>query len=289
MRLTTLARKIDKTPTQLISFLKEKGVEIPNGLHSKLDDDIVDMVKDNFLPDQEEIDEIIAQVPEVEVVEESAEIIKSIPEDEAETAPKVEEIQEEVIEKPIVDEVTIESVPEPVEEKIGTVDDMESEDFEEINLIKAKKVKLEGIKVVGKIELPEKPKKEETKDPGEKDSENTPEDVSKAKTKSSNRKFDRDRKKNRKGQNRNPLSYEDKLKEEAREKLKKRRRRENAERRRKTKYYQENIEPKITKKQKKKKVKKELETQPIKRKEVVVHKNPIKRLWAWLNGEYDKH
>ena len=51
MRLTTLARKIDKTPNQLITFLNEKEIDTSGGLHGKLADDIVALVLDHFLPE----------------------------------------------------------------------------------------------------------------------------------------------------------------------------------------------------------------------------------------------
>ena len=61
MRLTTLARKVALTPTKLINFLEEKGVELTKGIHTKLDDLSVAMVKEAFLPD-----EIEDEIPEIE-------------------------------------------------------------------------------------------------------------------------------------------------------------------------------------------------------------------------------
>ena len=71
-----------------------------------------------------------------------------------------------------------------------------------------------------------------------------------------------------------PLSYDEKLKLEEREKLKKRRRRENEEKRRKKKYYEKNIKQKTSqspKKKKKKQLAENIETQKVVKK----HKNPI--------------
>ena len=85
------------------------------------------------------------------------------------------------------------------------------------------------------------------------------------------------------------LPTEEKLKEEEREKLKLRRRRENAERKRKQKFYEENIKPKHVQTQKSMKQQRPKEKNAVVEKKVLVHKNPIKRLWAWLNGEYDKY
>ena len=282
MRLSTLARKINITPKQLIAYLNQKGIEVENGLHSKLEKDITDMVMEHFLPEDQ------VKVPEpAEKIEETTEI--ELPEDESKLDDEKIVLEEITSPQENVAEVASASEVEN-EQKVGTVEDLESEDFEKIELIKAKKVKLEGIKVVGKIDLPEKPKKEpaETSIEEELDAENKR--LSRTKPASGNRNFNRDRKKKRHGKNHTPSSYEDKLKEEEREKLKKRRRRENAEKRRKKKYYQEHIEPKISQRQKKNKKSNNSEVQnPGQKKEVIVHKNPIKRFWAWLNGKYDKY
>jgi len=288
MRLTTLARKINKTPKQLIAFLEEKGIEIPNGLYGKLGGDITALVLDHFCPEMviTEIAKPINQIQEVS--------IENVSEGEVEDgivdapAKKAEEITEDKIEKEIEDKVAIPPA-ESEDQKSGTIEDLESEKFDEIKLIKAKKVTLEGIKVVGKIDLPEKQKKEAVKEANEDELEVLKKASPKENSKTQNRNFNRDRKKNRKGKSHQPLSYEEKLKEEEREKLKKRRRRENAEKRRKKKYYQENIEPKITLKSKKKKNRSTNTNQATSKEKVVAHKNPLKRFWAWLNGQYDKY
>ena len=288
MRLTTLARKINMTPKQLISFLNEKGVEIENGLHGKLEKEIASMVLDHFSVAEE--DESLLSEP-IELEEKELEIESPA---EAKVVDTDEAIKTETTEgstfEPEVGEAGHNGIEaEEVELNVGTVEDLESEEFEKIDLIKVRKVKLEGIKVVGKIDLPEKPKKET---PGTEQNEvaevEKPEQKSeKSPAKSKN--LDRGKRKNRHGKSRTPLTYDEKVKEEEREKLKKRRRRENAEKRRKIKYYQEHIQPKSSQKSKKKKGKtQELEDRPPE-KDIAKYKNPLKRFWAWLNGEYDKY
>lgn len=288
MRLTTLARKIEKTPKQLISYLEEHNIEINNGLHSKLDKETVALVLEEFASEKELIEEVVFQE---EIIEEK---IASVDDADEVTPEEDEKTDKEpiVVEKDEAVEIEIENSIqeeeiEPESPKTGTIDDLEKEDPEDIDLIKVKKVTLEGIKVVGKIDLPEKPKKEASVDESEGKDEILNEE--KPKLKKEKRSFDRGRKKNRHGKNRAPLSYEERVKEEEREKLKKRRRRENAEKRRKKKFYDENIKSKQTLNAPKKKIKKQSNAEPHAQKEVVLHKNPLKRLWAWLNGKYDQY
>lgn len=291
MRLTTLARKIEKTPSQLITFLEDEGIEIPNGLHSKLDSETVTVVMNQFMPEHLEEESIIETPAKEEPLVQAIEETKSITESEE------LEIEEAVAKEPIIEEIVEEEVEEPIavpesepeSPKSGTLEDLENEDFESIEHIKVKKVTLEGIKVVGKIELPEKPKKEKVDESVTEEANKETTDTTSIKPRSKNQNFNRDRKKNRNSKSRTPLSYEDKMKEEKREKLKKRRRKENAEKKRKTKFYEENLKPKTQKGTKKKKQKNPSEIQATAKKEVVIHRNPIKRLWAWLNGEYDKY
>lgn len=277
MRLSALARKINITPTQLITFLEEKEIEISNGLHSKLDSETVDLVYTHFLPEQ--------KIEEAEIVEKIEEEIEEKIEEEIDA--EIEDKIEEKIDAEIEADIPVAQETRK-EQKTGTVDDLENDNQDEIELIKAKKVKLEGIKIVGKIELPEKPKKEII------ETEKVESETNKVKTtekpkknlKSINSKFDRNRKKNQRGRNRNPLTYDEKLKKEEREKLKERRQKNKKEKLRKRKYYKENIQSKTNPKPKRKK-KKQSAIQANEK--ALVHKNPIRILWAWLNGKYDSY
>jgi len=303
MRLSTLARKIDKTPTQLIAFLEQKGIELENGLHSKLDSTTVDLVKDTYLPEEKQLEKKTIEkekiedikVEEKQIVEEKTEDVKidEIKIDEKQLEEKeieVEEIVEKNDELPILPETEKSAankpeVPETINEpKTGTLDDLENENLGEIELIKAKKVKLDGIKVVGKIELPEKPKKE-IAEPKEETTESKTIEKPKKQQKSINRSFDRNRKKSPRGRSRSPLSYEEKLKKEEQEKRRKRRQIDKAEKKRKKKYYEKNLKPKTLSTPRKKK---QQSADAVSNKKIVVHKNPLKRLWFWLNGDYDR-
>ncbi len=301
MRLTTLARKIEQTPTQLISYLKENGIEIKNGLHSKLDDETVKLVKSKFqieIPEKEaeklEITEKAEVLDDVQVDEIITETNEPVIKDES-VDPVSDDSEENSTEEQLVDEkedigLNLQEPKVEIENqnKTGTIDDLENENSDEIELIKAKKVKLEGIKVVGKIELPEKPVKEVKPTDNNKTTKN--QDIVEAKPekeiKRQKRKLVRNQKKITKGRNRKVLSYEEKLEREEREKLRQRRKKAKEDKNRKKQYYIKNIQPNIDKSPKKKKRTNQEMKSP---EQVTVHKNPIKRLWAWLNGKYDKY
>ncbi len=294
MRLTTLSRKIDKTPTQLIAFLDKNGIMLDKGLHSILKKEIVDMVVAHFLPDgfeqEDPINEMkIVEKDPIEAPERNIQDVKKeieAPVKEKKKAKKtiVEPEQEIITEEVKKEEVAI-IADIKSEPKTGTVDDLENEDFEKIELIKAKKVKLEGFKVVGKIDLPEKPKKEAIEPVDNPDAQTIEKSIKKPRP--DDRRFDRDRKKNQRGKLRNPLSYEERLKREEQEKQRQLRKKMKVEKLRNKKLYEETIKTKTVKVVKRKK-KKPSVSQTKSSKSVVVHKNPIIRLWAWLNGQYDK-
>ena len=287
MRLSALARRIEQTPTRLISFLEKNGVEPDNGINTVLNPEIVDLVLEKFAPDEaksveiETVEEHSVEIPLVRVSDQQA------VEEESDANRTSEDINSaEQAEK----EIESEAMDSPRKKKVGTIEDLEGDSKEDIDLIKIKKVKLEGIKVVGKIELPEKPRMEkDEKQPEEETAQTKGSEKSSERPKTRSGKFNRNRKKIKPGKGRKPRSYEEKLKEEERQKLKKRRRRELEEKQRKRKYYEKNLKPKMAGQVKKKKKRKTADTLQATEQEIIVHKNPLRRLWAWLNGAYDRY
>ena len=153
-------------------------------------------------------------------------------------------------------------------------------------MIKVRKVKLEGIKVVGKIDLPEKPVKETLDDSN--DSEEIIAEKPVKESRAAKESFDRKRTKKSRGTKQKQLSYEERQKLQEREKFRARRKKEYEEKKRKKKFYEENLQPKLNLTPKKNKKKQNTVSTHKSKKKVAPHKNPIRRLWAWLNGEYDK-
>jgi hypothetical protein len=128
MRLGQLARKLSLRPSQLVDFLATKQINLEEGSNARLQDEHVTAIVTYFAPDR--LQEIVNQS-------------------------KAEEV---------VVEVTPEVIPEPVEikeEMEVVIENVQQQEPQEVELIKAPKVELTGLKVLGKIELPEPKKKEE--------------------------------------------------------------------------------------------------------------------------------
>lgn len=223
MRLNQLAKKVGRPYTRVEKYLvKELGIEGIEGPNSKVDEEIIEKVIYKFGESDGKEKEPIKKVelktieavaadirPEETGIEEAdlefkaptpAEAVK--PEIELNDvkilnvtdAPVVEETTEEPVESEIkaeteevVEEQVIEQeeTVEAVEEKITTVETGETTlHLDEEGVIKAPKVELEGIKVMGKIDLPQ-PKaevvEEETNEEGEATTEENGEAVAEVK------------------------------------------------------------------------------------------------------------
>lgn len=169
MRLGQLARRLEINAKEIVAYLEsEHNVEITNHPNSKLPDEVLDAVLENFKPSPiEEMNQALAiekieedQVPEVLIV-----------------TPTEEEVIEEVTPAMNEVEVALEKLEtEPITN--STVEDNAdiAETEEEIiplnivdGIIKAPKIDLDGIKVVGKIDLPEPKKIIEAKEEEEKE------------------------------------------------------------------------------------------------------------------------
>lgn len=135
MRLGQLARKLALRPAEITQFLAANNIQIEEGVNTKLEDTHLSLILQQFAPDMakdisEEVDipEILVEPPQTVSNESDVSSEKS---SEPEVAPVINETQDESIE-----------------------------------LIKAAKVELSGLKVLGKIELPEPKKKETTLENG---------------------------------------------------------------------------------------------------------------------------
>ena len=165
----------------------------------------------------------------------------------------------------------------------------EDEALSTAELIETEKPKLEGLKVVGKIELPE-PKKPELKE--EEDSEEPAEDRPRNRS-------DRQRGGRRqRGRNRKPRLNSVEYERQKAERIakKKKQEREKRQKEKKKEHYLKTVKPKAP--SAKKQVEEEemaplpingmSRPEPVKEPKKPKGKKGIKRFWAWLNGEYDK-
>lgn len=137
MRLGQLARKLSLRPSQLVDFLSEKNIETQEGSNTRLDDRHVEWIVQEFAP--ERLAEILTPVME-------------------ETLPEITVGEPVTAEEPIAVESEI-KIEQPV---AVTEAETAVEIKEEPEVIRVQKIELSGLKVLGKIELPE-PKKKEVK------------------------------------------------------------------------------------------------------------------------------
>lgn len=272
MRFAQLARKLEVEQHELERFLNEEHniLEI-SGPNFKIEEEIVNSCKSHFnykKPSKKVVDQ--SQEKESEViqeeieVEEFEEIEEEIPHDDSdyginenideEAASDIFDVDEKIIDEPI-----------EVSEEAQAILDRYDPDT---GVIKSPKVELEGIKVKGKIDLPEpKVKMEE-------------EIISKEEKKEEGIKIEKKTKKKK-------LSYEEKRKREeirlAKQEKKANEIKQKALKEQKTKHYQENFELKgSTKKKKKTKKVDQFEEQLKQNKEY--SDSLLGRFRKWLNG-----
>ena len=154
MRLGQISRKLNVKPNDIRDFIEsEFKVRIELDLNFKLDDNQIAALNENF----KQTDPVTISATTNTVASPVVEDDLNIQEEEASIVDEIEPITVEV-----KDEKSEEEVAPNEESKIVEIPGALSDPFEPVpvnpdaELIKAPKIKLEGLKVVGKIELPEK-------------------------------------------------------------------------------------------------------------------------------------
>jgi len=138
MRLGQLARKLSLRPSQLVDFLAEQNITTEEGSNTRISDEHTELIVRHFAPESLE------------------EIMK----------PAVEEIVSVEVEIPVEEPLPAAS---ELEVKIGepvAAAEESTEQQSEPEVIRVQKIELSGLKVLGKIDLPE-PRKKEPKVEGE--------------------------------------------------------------------------------------------------------------------------
>ncbi|MBL7858623.1 MAG: hypothetical protein JNM57_13115 [Cyclobacteriaceae bacterium] len=151
MRLGQLARKISIRQAEIVQFLASHNIQIEDGSNTRVENDHVTLVVKHYAPSL---------------------LI---------TEPVAESVQETYPQANIENTVAEEDQPETVDadDNTNTRESNEAEEVSSIEIpevIKAPKVELPGLKVIGKIELPE-PKKKEAEAAEPESSEATIEEV----------------------------------------------------------------------------------------------------------------
>jgi len=266
MRLSQLARKLEISPSDLILFFKKNKIGKYNSPNNKIEEEDLPLVLSHF-----KTEELVEEIGE--------EASNDLASPEINRDKKNEENN-------VLPESNSTITPD---ESIRPESSEYAED--EIEVIRMQKIKLEGVKVVGKIDLPDPVKKVKDENNGKSiDQKRDMEGISSSRIKNEYKKTDKHSpgQKSKRQNSRRVLSYEEKLKREERRKIQEQQRAKKLKKDQKKKHYLKNVQSNITPTIKKKKNEKsdELEMEPIKNRPE--YKNPIKKFWAWLNGEYDR-
>ncbi len=152
MRLGQLARKLSLRPSQLVDFLASNNIQMEEGSNARLADEHTKLIIQHFAPESME-----------EIMKPAA---KELPQPESDS----------VLEEPVLAQPE-QTAQEPIH---VTTEDKLIEQQTEPEVIRVPKIELSGLKVLGKIDLPE-PKKKESKP----EEESTTEDQQKPERKSS--------------------------------------------------------------------------------------------------------
>jgi hypothetical protein len=137
MRLGQLARKLSLRPNEIVEFLANNNIQINDGSNTRIEDEHAMAVVRHFAPGSE-----------------------NFLKDEEEAEPVVVVTAEPVVEREEVEPVAEVSTETSVEETHVERKTEEETEQQEDGVIKAPKIELPGLKVIGKIELPEPKKKE---------------------------------------------------------------------------------------------------------------------------------
>lgn len=196
MRLGQLARKLSLRPAQIVEFLSHHNIQIEDNSNTRIEDAHTELVVNHFAP---------GTFQQVELADEPEEVVP---------------VENELSPTEVVAE------PEPSEPQAGP----------EPEVIRVQKIELSGLKVLGKIELPEPKKKEPVAEKTEEGKEVTTTDVpSTPDRKTRNHKGPQ--KRDRPRERRNPLEMQ--REREAREAEEKRRVAAEREKEKRKRHYEE--------------------------------------------------
>lgn len=262
MRLGQLSRQLEISSDQIVKLISENFREVNNHPNIKISDEELQFLNDRFAP-KEEVVEVSQEAPQAVIIEEPESLIEEI--EEAPVPEFVEELRPQVI----------------------SLEDEFNAQTESLETYKAEKPHLEGLKVVGKIDLPEPIVKE-------KEEEEQKSDQRKARNDRASR-----QRKERSERRSNALIEE--RKKAKRLAIKKKFEEEERLKNLKKKHYEEHVKAKIkpvAPKKKKRRVEEAISAPavPYSTKSKATNtkvqtreraKNPLKRFWLWLNGAYD--
>jgi len=169
MRLGQLSRKIGVQQSRISTFLEEKNYTLEAGSNSKLTEEQEQLIKTHFDYVEEEAtlvaDILHTDAPATDTLDSNAPVVDILKKEATPVANILNEEEDAAASDTSTEEIVENGAPELVEEST-TVTDLPKEivpSTEETTdeVIRAPKLKLDGLKVVGKIDLPEPKIKEE--------------------------------------------------------------------------------------------------------------------------------
>jgi len=263
MRLSQLARELEISPSELIIFFKKNDINHYTSYNNKVSLKDHDLAYEHY------------KTKVVEKKEENNGIVKMKPD------------QEKLSDKDIIEPGEKDLKIKPITQEKN--EDNFKDNHDDVEVIRMPKIKLEGVKVVGKIELPEPSTKTHKKQESDQTSS-----TEKARTQKPTRKKQYDnsygrrnlRKKPRRT-NKKELSYEEKLKREEKKRIIEQQKIKKLKKEQKKQHYIKNVQSNVPFSKPKKKSKISPESEELPRKHKPEYKNPFRKIWAWLNGEYD--
>jgi hypothetical protein len=252
MRLGQLARKLEVNPGRLMEVLKDLSIETDRGLNTQLDDQKVKKIEKKLVEEPEpDNDQIGVEDPSTD----------EVPATENETiTQKVEQHNSE----------------SDVKEKVDADPEIQEVSKPEVELIKAPKVQLPGLKVVGKIDLPEIEKKEPKEEKGNETNDSVKKPVIKVR-----KPWD----KGKRPQRKQHQSYQEKRNRDERTKRREKEIQQLELKKKKEQYYKESVQTKVQTSLKPKTLKKKEQEgsdlgPPTPKSEP---KSLLGKFWLWLN------
>jgi hypothetical protein len=240
MRLGQLARKLSVSPAEVTALLAGKNIQIEEGINTRLTDEQLTLIVHHYgkvlsavtLAEEPVVEEGTAPMPE-----EQTDAIVQEPVQEASSS-----LQEQVAGQVVISDSAVQQ---------AGVDIMQHADVsadERPTLIKAPKVELSGLRILGKIELPQPKKKEASeKQEGEAGTEKPELPVQKDRRQSirDDRDSGRRQPRNRQGERprKNPVAAQ--REREAREAEDNRQELARQEKERRTQYYQQRVKASV--------------------------------------------
>ncbi len=264
MRLGQLSRQLEISPDKIVKVLADNFREVNNHPNIKITEEELAFLVVHFTP----------ATPKAEPVAEKESVAEPLAE--INDAPETEE--KELVKEDAIAPAYVEAL----RPQVITLEEEFNAQKENLEAYKAEKVELEGLKVVGKIELPEPPvKKEKPKKEQKEESDEI-------------KHLNRRPRNGRQSGNRKPMLSPVEYQKKKEERLAKRKKEAEEKRLKelKKKHYETQVKSKLQQPKKKKKTANPQTVVTPESKSNTTQKsksnNPVKRFWLWLNGAYDK-